>query len=63
MSIMIRRKHPKATRILASYSLAVGSRQNIVECYKPVVLRYLNIIFEKTIEIASEGQAQQSLPR
>ena len=56
MSIMIRRKHPKATRILASYSLAVGSRRNIVECFKPIVLKYLNIIFNKTIEIAAERQ-------
>lgn len=52
MSIMLRRKHPKATRILASYSLAIGSKHKICENFKPIVLKYLNIIFDKTIEIA-----------
>ena len=55
MSIMLRRKHPKATRILASYSLGIGSKYRICENFKPIVLKYLNIIFDKTIEIAAQN--------
>lgn len=46
MSIMARRKHIKATRKVASFGLAFGSKNKIVENYKPVLLKYLNHIFD-----------------
>lgn len=61
MSIMMRRKHPKATRILASFSLAIGSRFKIVENFKPIVLRYLHIIFDKTMEVLQGDNFNESM--
>ena len=46
MSIMIRRKHVKATRKVASFGLAFGSKLKVVENFKPVMLKYLNHIFD-----------------
>ena len=48
MSIMARRKHNKANRKVASFGLAFGSKLKIVENFKPVMLKYLNHIFEQT---------------
>ena len=48
MSIMQRRKHIKATRKVASFGLAFGSKMKIVENFKPIMLKYLNHIFDET---------------
>lgn len=59
MGMMLRRKHVKATRRVASFGLAFGSKYKIVENYKQVMLKYLNIIFDATNEAqASEHQAK-----
>ena len=46
MSIILRRKHNKATRKVASFGIAIGSKYKILENMKPVVLKYLNKIFD-----------------
>ena len=57
MSLMLRRKHAKATRKVASFGLAIGSRYKIVENYKQIILKYLNIIFDQTQEILINDQS------
>lgn len=51
MSIMLRRKHSKAKRNVASFGLAIGSKHKSVECYKAIVIKYLNLIFDHTNEL------------
>ena len=48
MSLMLRRKHKKATRSVASFGLAFGSKHKIVENYRQIMYKYLNHIFDKT---------------
>lgn len=58
MSIMLRRKHSKARRNVASFGLAIGSRHKIIECYKGIVIKYLNLIFDHTNHLGA-NQVQQ----
>ena len=46
--MMLRRKHAKAARKVASFGLAIGSKYKIVENYKQILLKYLNILFDNT---------------
>ena len=55
---MLRRKHSKARRNVASFGLAIGSRFKIVECYKSIVVKYLNMIFDHTNNLQA-NQAQK----
>ena len=48
MSVMLRRKHIKATRKVASFGLAFGSKHKIVEKFKQIMIKYLNHIFDTT---------------
>lgn len=48
ISMMQRRKHIKASRKVASFGLALGSRYKVVENYKQILLKYINIIFNNT---------------
>jgi hypothetical protein len=45
---MLRRKHAKATRRVASFGIAFGSKYRIVENFKHIMLKYLNLIFDYT---------------
>jgi hypothetical protein len=48
MGIILRKKHIKATRKVASFGIAIGSKLKIVENYKQIMYKYLNLIFEQT---------------
>ena len=48
MSMMLRRKHMKATRSVATFGLAFGSKYKVIENYKHIIYKYLNKIFETT---------------
>ena len=57
MGMMLRRKHMKATRRVASFGLAFGSKYKMVENYKQIMLKYLNMIFDVT----NQGPEQDKL--
>ena len=60
LSMMLRRKHAKAKRDCSTFVLTFGSRHKIVENYKHLMLKYLNVIFDETNEpgLAPEKEQQ-----
>jgi hypothetical protein len=46
MGMMLRRKHQKATRRVASFGLGFGSKHKVLENFKQIMLKYLNLIFD-----------------
>lgn len=58
---MLRRKHVKAKRDCSTFVLTFGSKHKIVENYKHLMLKYLNVIFDETNEPGCTPEKEQQI--